>query len=67
MNDEDIKRFARYKPGFIEPLEDDEKNKINSTKLGYIEEININKEELVQNAIKNPSKTDKQLKPPKNK
>ena len=51
MNEEDKKRFARYRPGFIEPdSEDDETNL--TTKIGFIENVNINQESLVNEVLK---------------
>lgn len=66
MNEEDKKRFARYRPDYKEPLEGYEeldanntvsKIKPNSTSkeskntLGYIEQININPNDLVNQVI----------------
>jgi hypothetical protein len=56
MNEEDKKRFARYRPGYIESESDDEQHEKNKEKLGYIEKIEVNQEELV-NGIINESKT----------
>jgi hypothetical protein len=62
MNEEDKKRFARYYPGYIEPQveEDDnpetnENNDNNDKKnvLGYIDKIDIDKDKLVNDTIKN--------------
>jgi hypothetical protein len=58
MNDEDKKRFARYYPGYIEPLEsieDDDKSNQTEKKniLGYIDKIAIDKEKLIINTISN--------------
>ena len=61
MNEEDKKRFARYYPGYIEPeieeddnLETNENNDNNDKKnvLGYIDKIDIDKDKLVNDAIK---------------
>jgi hypothetical protein len=51
MNEEDKKRFARYRSGFIEPnSEDEEPNP--TTKIGFIEDVNINQESLVNEVLK---------------
>jgi len=69
MNEEDKKRFARYRKGYIPTLEDE--NGINNsnsnsnsnnktTKIGFIENINVNMKVLVNNIIEsNNTKTDK--------
>lgn len=54
MNEDDKKRFARYKKGYIQnPNEfDDDKINDNKKKLGHIDKININVEEFVKDLIK---------------
>ena len=62
MNEEDKKRFARYKKGYIISLEDEEEylNNLNISRqnkdilkqkqvLGYINTVNINPDILVKN------------------
>ena len=63
MNEEDKKRFARYKPGWIEPEEsqsDTETNEAveNRNKLGYIDKdkIMVNQDELVKEVIQSTVK-----------
>jgi hypothetical protein len=59
MNEEDKKRFARYMKGYIPTEEDNELLNIdihNSEKkkkeqLGYVEEIKINKDEIINNVL----------------
>ena len=54
MNQEDKKRFERYRKGYI-PQNEDESNKssgnYNNTKIGYIDKININKNVLITDII----------------
>ena len=67
MNVEDKKRFLRYKKGYMPTIE--EENELNgisnktkntntntTTKIGFIETININKNVLVNDIIINNSK-----------
>jgi len=69
MNEEDKKRFLRYKKGYMPTIE--EENELNgisnktkntntntntTTKIGFIETININKNVLVNDIIINNSK-----------
>ena len=60
MNEEDKKRFARYKKGYIPSLEDDEEilNNINKQNkdilkqkqvLGYINNVTVNTDTLIKN------------------
>ena len=61
MNEEDKKRFARYKKGYIPSLEDEEYlnnfNVIKQTKdnlkqkqvLGYINNVTVNTDTLIKN------------------
>ena len=61
MNEEDKKRFARYKKGYIPSLEDDEYlNNFNVIKqnkdtikqkqvLGYINNVTVNTDTLIKN------------------
>ena len=54
MNEEDKKRFARYRKGYIPTLEDE--NEVNNsnnktTKIGFIENINVNMNILVNDII----------------
>ena len=50
MNENDKKRFARYKPGYVET----EKVVINNkNNIGYDDTININTESLVDDVLKN--------------
>ena len=60
MNQEDKKRFARYRKGYISSFEDDEllfqikkKQELKDFKqkqsLGYIDNISINSESLINN------------------
>ena len=56
MNEEDKKRFARYRKGYIPTLEDE--NEVNNsnnktTKIGFIENINVNMNVLVNDIIVN--------------
>jgi hypothetical protein len=60
MNEEDKKRFARYRPGWIEPEESQSDNETNEhvenkNKLGYIDKdkIMVNQDELVKEVITN--------------
>ena len=68
MNKEDKIRFARYYPGYIETNSDIENKTIdnintntnnnnNNNKLGYINEIKIDKNELIENIIKSKTRT----------
>ena len=61
MNESDKKRFARYKKGYIQKLDefDDDKYyennknaKNNNTKLGHIEKIDVKIDELVKSLVK---------------
>ena len=60
MNEDDKKRFARYKKGYIPSLEDDEDilNNINKQNkdnlkqkqvLGYINNVTVNTDTLIKN------------------
>ena len=61
MNEEDKKRFSRYKKGYIPSLEDDEEilnNNINKQNkdnlkqkqvLGYINNVTVNTDTLIKN------------------
>lgn len=58
MNEEDRKRFARYRPGYIEPPENDEEDIENdkdkdkkSKQLGYIDKIEIDKDKFIIDTI----------------
>ena len=51
MNEEDNKRFARYRKGFIPPPEDDINIEILKPKLGKIEEVVVKKEDLLKNVL----------------
>jgi hypothetical protein len=58
MNEEDKKRFARYLPGYIElppPQDNEEEQKKNTEKskdtLGYVEKIEIDKNDLINQVI----------------
>jgi len=60
MNEEDKKRFARYRKGYIPTLEDEEYINGNThsnktTKIGFIENINVNMNILVNDIIVNNS------------
>ena len=55
MNQEDKKRFERYRKGYI-PQNEDESYSVNSnstknTKIGYIDKIDINKNVLITDII----------------
>jgi len=55
MNQEDKKRFERYRKGYI-PKNEDESYSMNSnstknTKIGYIDKIDINKNVLITDII----------------
>lgn len=60
MNEEDKKRFARYRPGYIEPeeeeIEDEDVVKKPSaeaaTKLGFVDNIKIDGDDLVSQVIR---------------
>ena len=62
MNEEDKQRFARYRKGYIEPVEsinntnDDNKMKKKQT-LGYIEKIEVNTDSLVKEITKKTTNT----------
>ena len=62
MNEEDKQRFARYRKGYIEPVEsinntnDDNKLKKKQT-LGYIEKIEVNTDSLVKEITTNKTNT----------
>jgi len=62
MNEEDKQRFARYRKGYVEPIEsinntnDDNKLKKKQT-LGYIEKIEVNTDSLVKEITKNTTNT----------
>ena len=49
MNSEDKKRFERYRKGYIEPIDED--NTTNANKLGNINTITINKDNLITSII----------------
>jgi hypothetical protein len=54
MNSEDKKRFERYRKGYIPKNEDESVSGSNSgsnTKIGYIDNININKNGLITDII----------------
>ena len=54
MNDEDKKRFARYRKGYIEPENEDEKEEPinnNNNKIGFVEKIDINQDDLVSKVL----------------
>lgn len=55
MNQEDKKRFERYRKGYIPKNEDDNQygisNTIKNTKIGYIDKIDINKNILITDII----------------
>jgi len=63
MNEEDKQRFARYRPGWIEPDEsqsdtDTTEIKDSKNKLGFIDKdkISVNQDELVKEVIKSSVK-----------
>ncbi len=62
MNEEDKQRFARYRKGYVEPVEsvnntnDDNKLKKKQT-LGYIEKIEVNTDSLVKEITKTTTNT----------
>jgi hypothetical protein len=60
MNQEDKKRFARYRPGYKEPppTQEDEKDEHNDTNkrtnkdtLGFVEKIEIDPNDLINQII----------------
>jgi hypothetical protein len=53
MNEEDKQRFARYRPGYIEPppTQEDEKSNNAKDKLGFVEKINIDPNDLINQVI----------------
>ena len=58
MDEKDKIRFARYKPGFKDPLDDElNQNAIDATKLGYISKIAIDKDKFVKDVIENNAAT----------
>lgn len=58
MNSEDKKRFERYRKDYIEPNDEEEKLDIN--KLGNINNITINKDNLISSIFdKNKMNKDK--------
>jgi hypothetical protein len=56
MNEKDKQRFARYLPGFKDPL-DEETHPSNANTIGYIEKITIDKNKLITDVIKNVTPT----------
>jgi len=55
MNDEDKKRFARYRPGYIEPPPDNDLDikkteKVKDT-LGFVNKIEIDPNDLINQII----------------
>ena len=63
MNEEDKKRFARYRPGWIEPEEsqsdtDTTEPTDSKNKLGFIDKdkISVNQDELLKEVIKSSGK-----------
>jgi hypothetical protein len=54
MNDEDKKRFARYKKGYIHPIDEYGSNDINNNKknkIGFIDKIDVKMNVLVSDII----------------
>ena len=55
MNEEDKKRFARYRKGYVPTLEDESNingtSNSKTTKIGFIENINVNMNILVNDII----------------
>lgn len=68
MNEVDRNRFARYKPGYIESLEKelDQSNVVQPNiiniinKIGFIDKIDINQENLVNDILKELEEKQKQ-------
>ena len=61
MNQEDKERFARYRKGYIQPIEDNEDNNSSNTyniknKIGVINKIDINTNVLIKDVIVNKNK-----------
>ncbi len=55
MNEDDKKRFARYRPDYKEPESEDEKEEdklLNNSKIGFVEKIDINQDDLVSKVLK---------------
>jgi hypothetical protein len=55
MNNDDKKRFARYKPDFKEPENEDEKEDdklANNSKIGFVEKIDVNQDDLVSRVLR---------------
>ena len=57
MNQEDKKRFARYKKGYIENENDTSNNTSNKNKLGIVNKIDINMNVLITDIMSNKNKT----------
>ena len=53
MNQEDTKRFERYRKGYISKNETEIENKNVNNKIGFIDKIDINKNILINNVIIN--------------
>jgi len=51
MNSEDKKRFERYMKGYIPKDEDNVEDNDNKNKIGFINNINIEKQTLITNII----------------
>ena len=60
MNKEDCERFARYRKGYIAPLENEETNNINNinniekkkkSQIGFIDNIEVKVDNLVKTII----------------
>jgi hypothetical protein len=58
MNEDDKKRFARYRPGYIETEDNEDeivKKKTSeeaATKLGFVDQINIDSDDLISQVIR---------------
>jgi hypothetical protein len=62
MNTEDRARFARYRPGYIDHPSDEEleskkdskdsKDSKDNTKVGYVEKIDINQDDLINKVLR---------------
>ena len=64
MNDEDKQRFARYKKGYIHPIDEYDVNDINNNKknkIGFIDKIDVKMNVLVSDIIVNNSSSKTKL------
>lgn len=76
MNEDDKKRFARYRPGYIEPPEPEESKNQDTTNikpseknvksekvkdtLGFVEKIDVNPNDLIHQVINDMEQKEKE-------